>query len=284
MDNIDDYLWELRGLAGYDFSLSETSTIITPYIGVGYRYLNDDMSGMTTTTGDAGYERESNYFYSPIGIEVTVNSENGWSIGGAFEYDHFWWGKQKSNMGSVPGYYNIENDQEKGYGLRGSIKLKKKNEIIDFKIEPFIRYWNIEDSEITADPEGRLWIEPENHSIEYGLSFKFSYSWPDSRVRYYKDETSYWRTRYPRAYSRRYQPQPEPRRKTVTYDKPADYYNVIREQILDYARRMRISATGNVYIDFTITSDGRVKEVYTYSDNPELQDFAREVVINAAPF
>ena len=47
MDNIDDYMWEFRGLAGYDFPVLK-ATIITPYIGFGYRYLNDDSSGMTS--------------------------------------------------------------------------------------------------------------------------------------------------------------------------------------------------------------------------------------------
>ena len=46
IDNIDDYIVETRGLVGYDFLYSE-ATIITPYTGFGYRYLNDDTSGMT---------------------------------------------------------------------------------------------------------------------------------------------------------------------------------------------------------------------------------------------
>ncbi|PJA79867.1 MAG: hypothetical protein CO148_05730 [Nitrospirae bacterium CG_4_9_14_3_um_filter_41_27] len=50
MDDIDDYIWELRGLGGYDFSVLKAS-ILTPYIGIGYRYLNDDMSGRVSSTG-----------------------------------------------------------------------------------------------------------------------------------------------------------------------------------------------------------------------------------------
>lgn len=170
LDNIDDYMWEFRGLAGYDFPVLEAS-ILTPYIGFGYRYLNDDMSGMTTSTGALGYERESNYYYSPIGVEIITPLENGWSVGVMFEYDYFWKGKQKSHLGEIPGYYDIENDQNDGYGLRGSVKFQKKGDRIDYAIEPFIRYWNIKDSEITTDPAGRSWMEPKNNSTEFGVKF-----------------------------------------------------------------------------------------------------------------
>jgi hypothetical protein len=91
------------------------------------------------------------------------------------EYDIFWWGKQKSHLGSVPGYYDIENDQDKGYGIRGSIKFQRRGEKVDFVIGPFIRYWNIKDSKTTKDPAGTTWIEPKNNSTEIGcqLAVKF---------------------------------------------------------------------------------------------------------------
>ncbi|MDI6891282.1 MAG: hypothetical protein QMC83_10175, partial [Thermodesulfovibrionales bacterium] len=81
-----------------------------------------------------------------------------------------WDGTVKSHLGDVPGYYDIENDQDEGYGIRGSIKLKKKGEKINFVIAPFIRYWNIKDSKTTTDPAGTTWIEPKNHSTEYGIN------------------------------------------------------------------------------------------------------------------
>jgi hypothetical protein len=168
MDNINDYMLELRGLGGYDFSVS-TASVITPYIGIGYRYLNDDMSGKVSSTGAAGYEREISYVYSPIGIEAITRLENRWSIGAILEYDYFWDGTVKSHMGAIPGYYDIESDQDKGYGLRGSVKFQKKSEKLDFAIEPFIRYWNIKKSKTTADPVGNLWIEPKNNSTEFGI-------------------------------------------------------------------------------------------------------------------
>jgi len=175
LDDIDDYMLEFRGLAGYDFPVLK-ATILTPYIGVGYRYLNDDMFGMVTSTGALGYERESNYFYSPIGIETITELENGWSIGGTLEYDIFWKGIQKSHLSdAIAGVSDLENDQNDGYGLRGSVKFQKKGEGIDFVIEPFIRYWNIEKSEEQAITYAGVIFaygyEPKNTSTEFGIKF-----------------------------------------------------------------------------------------------------------------
>lgn len=179
MDDIDDYMFEFRWLGGYDFLVSEM-TIITPYIGLGYRYLNDDMSGMTSSTGALGYERESNYYYSPIGIETITELENGWSIGITLEYDYLWKGIQKSHFSDIyVGVSNIENDQNDGYGLRGSVKFQKKGERVDYVIEPFIRYWDIKKSDNADITYYGTYVgygyEPKNNSTEIGvkLSAKF---------------------------------------------------------------------------------------------------------------
>ncbi len=174
MDNIDDYILEFRGVVGYNLPILQTYTL-TPYMGFGYRYLNDDTSGMLTTTGARGYERESNYFYSPVGLELGTNFNNSWSAGITFEYDYFWKGIQKSHLSDVSlGYNDLENDQNKGYGLRGSVKLTKKGNRFDFVIEPFIRYWNIKKSEEKNVTFSGVIIgygyEPKNTSTEFGIN------------------------------------------------------------------------------------------------------------------
>lgn len=177
--DIDDYLGEARVLLGYDFLISEASAL-TPYLGAGYRYLNDDMSGKTSTTGASGYERESHYLYSPIGLEGLVRLGDGWAIGGSVEYDYFWWGKQISHLSDVNSVFNdIENRQKKGYGVRGSLLLLKKGEQIDFLFEPFIRYWSIKQSE-TSDWTANGTVigygyEPENKSTEFGAKLALQF-------------------------------------------------------------------------------------------------------------
>ena len=174
LDNIDNSMWELRGLAGYDFHLSEVSAV-TPYIGLGFRQLNDNMGGRSSTTGAAGYDRNISYVYSPIGIDVTRAFGNDWHVKLRLEYDKFWDGNVESHLGSIPGYYDIENDQDKGYGARFSIMFKKRGETIDFIIEPFYRYWSIKASKYTTDPVGSTWVEPKNNSKEFGVNFVAEY-------------------------------------------------------------------------------------------------------------
>ncbi|MBN2398305.1 MAG: autotransporter outer membrane beta-barrel domain-containing protein [Deltaproteobacteria bacterium] len=173
MDDIDDYLFELRFLFGSDFQI-DSATVLTPYIGLGYRYLNDDSAGMTTSTGHKGYERESNYYYSPIGIELMHDFGNNWSWGFTAEYDIFWKGVQKSHLSDAnPSFGDMENDQNDGYGARGSIKLLRKGETTRLLIEPYIRYWDIDKSEVrnitySGVIVGYGW-EPENDTTEIGL-------------------------------------------------------------------------------------------------------------------
>jgi hypothetical protein len=168
VDNIDNYMYELRGLIGYDFLIK--LSYLTPYVGIGYRYLNDDLSEYV-----GGYERESNYIYSPIGLKIITDLKNGWSLGAMAEYDIFWWGKQKSHFSDLDsGLNDVENRQTGGYGLRGSIELQKKVKTVAFAVEPFIRYWNIKESR----HEDLTWYgvkiteawEPKNHSTEYGIN------------------------------------------------------------------------------------------------------------------
>jgi hypothetical protein len=74
VENIPDYMLEFRGLIGTDFPVK--ASYITFYTGIGYRYLNDDMHEKST----GGYERESNYLYSPIGLKIIAPLGNDWSF------------------------------------------------------------------------------------------------------------------------------------------------------------------------------------------------------------
>ena len=178
MEDIYDYMLELRGLGGWDFLVWDDDIVfayITPYTGIGYRYLNDDLSGMTSSTGAIGYERESNYLYSPIGIEAAITElENNWTLGAMVEYDLFWYGVQRSHLEDfIVGLDTLDNDQHKGWGIRGSIKIQNEWEKMGLIIEPFIRYWNIGKSEETpitysGTPIGVIGHEPKNNSMEIG--------------------------------------------------------------------------------------------------------------------
>jgi len=165
LKSIPDYMLEIRGLLGYDYFVKAYT--ITPYLGIGYRWLNDNSQQQSP----AGYKRITNYLYIPIGLELVADLSKGWFLGATGEYDLFLRGKQISYLGDVdPSYNNVENDQKKGYGVRGSISIAKKSEKIGFAIEPYIRYWNISDSDINM-----YGLEPKNISTEIGCKLAVTF-------------------------------------------------------------------------------------------------------------
>lgn len=175
LNNVPDHTFEFRELLGYDFPALEKSTF-TPYFGFGYRYLNDDSAGKKTSDGSSGYGRTNHRIYSPIGLEWTMRMENEWSIGATAEYDLFWWGRQMSYLSDAnPSYGDVKNTQKKGYGLRGSVKLQKNTEKIDYIIEPFVRYWNIAQSNNSNVTYAGVIVgtgyEPKNNTTELGVNF-----------------------------------------------------------------------------------------------------------------
>jgi hypothetical protein len=100
--------------------------------------------------------------YLPLGFDIYFFSENEWSCSTIVEFDILLWGKQKSYLGGS--YGTIKNDQNSGTGFRTSIRFQKDGEKADFAIEPFVRWWRINDSEVSDG-----FIEPENSSIEVGF-------------------------------------------------------------------------------------------------------------------
>jgi hypothetical protein len=167
-NNCLNLLLEFRGLGGYDFPIS-TSSILTPYLGIAVRYLNNDVLPKP-------YERESYYVYTPIGIGFITDLGKGWSVGETAEYDYFWWGYQTSHpMDELPGLTSdIVSNQRDGYGLRGSLILQKKYKKVAFEGGPFINYWNIKRLSphilpYIGSPTGPAWQEPGNHSLQVGI-------------------------------------------------------------------------------------------------------------------
>jgi hypothetical protein len=161
MSDLKDYLFDLRILGGRDFT--GNNGILTPYWGLGYRWLHDD-----STSDPAGYKRYSNYLYLPLGLMGAAPIGNdGWSIGATGEFDILLLGLQTSDFG----WDTIHNRQNpfSGYGLRGAISLaNKQSGKIGFKIEPFVRYWDIDESELENTTYGAF-VEPANTTTQYGI-------------------------------------------------------------------------------------------------------------------
>jgi hypothetical protein len=166
IEDVDDRSLEIRSLFGAD--VLGGNTLNTIYAGIGYRYLNDDLS-----VHPGGYERESNYVYLPIGYMFDSTCKAGWSFGFNVEYDIFLWGNQRSHLSDV-GLRDVDNRQESGYGYRASVKIQYKHKRGILVIEPFFRYWDIDDSEVENRSWGSVW-EPANETMEWGLRLSWMF-------------------------------------------------------------------------------------------------------------
>jgi hypothetical protein len=164
-----DYMFETRAIVGYDWNTAPDWQL-TPYVGVGYRRLSDSGSGIISSAGGHFYDRIANYWYFPLGIDVTHQLNKEWRIQANGEFDSLFWGNQETKLSDVsPGLSDVNNDQHRGMGLRTSIKIQRMGEKYDFHIEPFVRYWELADSDVVYMTPVDPVYEPKNNSTEIGV-------------------------------------------------------------------------------------------------------------------
>ena len=160
---VPDYQFETTGYLGLPSEGTNSRT--TYFTGLGFRYLLNAMGHQATSTGHAGYDRESRYVYLPIGI----NFETGpWEFRG--EYLHFLYGQQTSKLSQAsPGLGDITNDQEEGSGIKLRAKYYTST---DSGYEFYTDYWDIADSKL--DTTGNF-MEPRNTTSELGIKYFFKF-------------------------------------------------------------------------------------------------------------
>ncbi|SBS29344.1 hypothetical protein MSP8887_03382 [Marinomonas spartinae] len=175
LTNIPDSILEVRGMLGRDLYL-QSGYRVTPYIGLGYRNLNDNSKDMITTTNRVGYEREQVYWYSPLGIEIQNGTLNGsWRLGARLEYDYFIAGRNHTYLSSVPGNNDLHLKQNRGSGYRMSVDFTRAlSSITAVTIQPFYKYWNVKQSD-TGRSGGKVYVEPDNNSTEWGVGLLLSF-------------------------------------------------------------------------------------------------------------
>lgn len=173
LNGVDDLTYETRFVGGPDLKFSAGKVAVTPFAGIAYRYLKNDSAGRVTSTGHRGYERESEYFYTPVGAEIAIEGRGEWSFGAVAEYEFFWSGKQTSHLSdAVESLNDVENSQDSGYGTRFSLRAIKKGEKFDILIEPFLRWWKIDESDLANVTYAGVLVgygyEPSNKTTEIG--------------------------------------------------------------------------------------------------------------------
>lgn len=180
----DDHMYEARGLLGKEYAAGNNLYML--YSGFGFRYLSDDDDGSLINVPGIGnfwnYKRVSRYYYVPAGLRVTNHLDDKSRLILNMEYAHLIKGKQHSRFSDgnniVCCNEDAWNNQNKGYGLRGSLQYERDYWMFRFSLEPFIRYWHIEDSDIeTVQIHPALGgptftgLEPENKTFETGAKF-----------------------------------------------------------------------------------------------------------------
>lgn len=169
MTGVPDHLFEVRVLAGRDYAAG--SVLWSPYVGAAYRYLYNDLRGVTST-GQIGYQRESNYFYLPLGVTLRMSVAEGWVFAPQIEYDVFVRGVQRSYLSDTGlGYGDVSNEQSRGRGYRVQLMFESRR----WTLAPWIHCWDIEDSDVQPAGLGVLVYEPANKTREAGLELRYRF-------------------------------------------------------------------------------------------------------------
>ncbi len=174
----DNYLLEVRCLVGYDFTMGKH--IITPYVGYGYRYWNMDNPDVRAqqVAGNPsvpGFEQDTEYHYSPIGVKTISPLNDKWVFKTMFEFDLLWDGKIEKDISDANSKYEdtkCELDFGDGYGFRLAAQIERKiTSKISAWLEPYIKYWNIKESDQVGIPGsgGLTVVEPKNDTTSWGI-------------------------------------------------------------------------------------------------------------------
>lgn len=198
LKGFDSWKANVRVLGGYDFLSQDSSFIVTPYTGLGYRRFSDKTGGWVDFLIDdyVGFENVYSYAYLPIGVETLKHFNDEWDWGFKLEGDIVIWGSVDFNLSDITGLYTGTDvstglpvqvshkdssvNLKSGFGLKASTKLIRKFEKINIFAEPFIELWRINQSEtdkvlargtngVDYESVPDPLYEPFNYTLDTGL-------------------------------------------------------------------------------------------------------------------
>ncbi len=174
-----DYYWEFALKLGRYYKWGEPVSV-WPYLGIAYRSLRNGEDGEVDYGGVTGwsYQRTSNYLFMPIGSTLVLEAGDVFRLSLNTEFDWLLRGTQSSHTNRFVNTNVATNHQNKGFGLRASVKAEFDVKGVGIFVEPFWRYWKIQNSDpfyyghYTEDGgfivTGYL-LEPFNITREYGI-------------------------------------------------------------------------------------------------------------------
>ncbi|HEX6465301.1 MAG TPA: hypothetical protein VFZ98_12640 [Vicinamibacterales bacterium] len=185
-----DWYLEGRGLAGKDLIGSRWA--LSPYTGLGLRYLSNG------TTGTNGY-RTDDYLYLPIGMTARTNVASRAPLSFNLEYDfliHGWQKTRDSALGggdipatttappfTIDGFSDVSFSQSRGWALRASAKYAVTRR---WSLEPYYIRWSVRSSPVNYETatftvnnvtakEQLGAYEPNNNTSEFGVRLGFHF-------------------------------------------------------------------------------------------------------------
>jgi hypothetical protein len=162
----DDYIFDSRATIGTFRKISSAFTV-TPYIGLGYRDLNDKIQG------SGSYNRNISYVYVPIGAQVAGSFSDSWSYSVGADIDVVLYGTVISKLSDIdPANPDITNHNH-GFGARLTTSIRKKFSRFAIHFTPFYQKWKIEQSDgvaVTINNSAGTLFEPANESDFVGLN------------------------------------------------------------------------------------------------------------------
>ena len=180
--NVPKYYYNAKLAIGTDWVYG--SQIVSPYIGFGYRFLNQTGGGMTTSTGAVMYDRQSTYLYIPVGLKQRSLTVDGGMLESSFELDYLLSGNQFSGLSVINNFgYTGSNDittrQTSGYGLNASFMYKRPD---GWSLGPYWKYWNISNSDLAtwtyksgSTSYTKSMYEPANTTEEFGFKALYQF-------------------------------------------------------------------------------------------------------------
>ena len=178
IDDVRQSIGQLEFQAARDFPLGHAATI-TPFIGLGSRILSDNSGGKETESGILGYDRDINYAFVPIGAAVTMPIGPSNILSFSAQYNWVVGGDAESRFSEIdPEFPDLKMDIPGGHGLEASAMLGIPIGTTQLRVGPFIRHWNIQQSEsLTFEEDGEAieLFEPANKSTELGLRLSVAF-------------------------------------------------------------------------------------------------------------
>lgn len=198
--------WDINGriLMGYDFQGDDLSSMVSAYLGFGYRRYSDDSGGYVDyfVYNYAEFPIKHSYYYVPVVVEYLKELNDHWDLTLKLEGDILIDGSVEYYLSDIEGTFsgrdvdtgeslildprNVKVDLNGGYGFGFSAKMIRKLQSHNIFVEPFVKFWYIDKSDEQqvhsyATNNGRDYVsvyddgspykpmwEPENVTVKFG--------------------------------------------------------------------------------------------------------------------